>query len=213
MKTDPFAQPNPDGCNFVFCNGSVRIQRFVRAFDPDPYPSIANQTGQVELGQCCDHPRLEIVYEFAHVMAAFGDVEHHVNHTLPRPMISVLPASFGIKHRETVRIRQILNVGRCPGRIEWWMFHQPNTLRRGSRCDLCHTVFHKGFGIPVFGQPVTDAPFDHVRTGSNPASLSFDIFARLTGIRAPVVIARKTRAPSRSTASTCSNPAQCDLCT
>src|SRR5260370_17207357 len=109
VKRHPMAQPDADGGDLVFAPVAVR--------DPDADAFPPALALDVESRQCADQPFLQSVYERSHVGFATVEVEHHICHPLPGPVIGVLAAAAALKDRKARR-DQIAILGAGPAPID-----------------------------------------------------------------------------------------------
>ena len=165
VEADPFAQADADGGDLVFGFGAGGHNRFVVTGDPDANATWADVSGDIELIECRDHPSFELFYKRAHILAAFANVEHHINHPLARSVIGVLPATFGFKNVKAAGVGQIGGFGGGSGRVKGGVFEQPYGFGRGAICDSGGARFHCGFGLSVADKPVAYMPLHSLLSG------------------------------------------------
>src|SRR4029453_2240038 len=104
---------------------------------------LAALAPQSEFCQRADDPVLKGRDEGANVAAAAFEGEHDRGNARPGAVIRELPAAARGIDREAVWIDEIALHSTCTGRIERWMFEQPDALRRIALGDGGH------FGIPA----------------------------------------------------------------
>ncbi len=153
VKADPLAQLDADRGDLVLARPAGAL-----ALDPDADPAVTHFAGHVEGGQGLDDPGLQRRHERAHVAAALGQVQHHIDHPLAGAVIGELAAAAALEHREAVGGDQVGGLGRHAGGVERRMLQQPDQLARRTVGDGGRTGLHGGNGCRVGHIPGRNRP-------------------------------------------------------
>ena len=101
MKADPMANPDADRGDLALSSPAGPV--------PDPYADaiFSAFAGNSEVGQRGDDPVFKGRDEGADIAAAPLEIEHHIGHPLPGPVIGELAAAARRKDRKALRIDEV----------------------------------------------------------------------------------------------------------
>jgi len=153
VKAYPFAQAYANGCDLDLGGPVV-------ANGPDSGASLAPFAPDVEFFERGDRPVFKLGDETARIAPTRTHVQHRIDHALTRPMICIPPTAPGRMDRKPAGSDQFGRVGRCAGRIERGMFHQPDRLGGLTPSDPVDAALHCAHRAFVGRQAVRYDPVD-----------------------------------------------------
>ena len=142
----------------------LRARRLLGPAYPDADAVLPALAAHVEGREGADQPFLQRRHVGAQVLAAAGEVQHHVGHALTGAVIGVLAAAAGDVHRKAVGRDEIRLPRRGAGGVERRVLQQPDELAGLPRGDRGGARLHHGERLLVGHERVGHAPVDRRRS-------------------------------------------------